>query len=327
MNARKLLGVLVVGAGLWFLVSVFGPGGKPPAPPTTFRSSEACKTCHAQEYEAWQASHHSISWTNPAVRFLSNDFANQDCIDCHAPRPVFVTGIGERVLPRATRRQEGVDCLSCHELPDGRMAGTITDPNAPCRPVERLDLLRPDFCSGCHNQHKTVDQWRESDWPSRGKDCLECHMPHLDANPGGKRDHRFPGGDVLAMVQSAVELRGVREDGQWVVELDNVGAGHAFPTDERSRAADVFWRPAADHDDALAWRHLHRMRAPYRTETDLPTTLLEANELRRLPIEDEDARGAIEVALFYKRSPYWEDPDAPDPEREAILVHRIELTP
>ena len=135
---RSVLGVVAVAAGLWFLYAVFGPDAAPVAEAKSFTSSEQCAECHRQQYDEWNGSQHSISWTNPRVRFLSNDFANQDCIDCHAPRPVFVTGLGERVLPRTARRHEGVDCIACHQLPEsegGGMAGTVSDPRAACRPV------------------------------------------------------------------------------------------------------------------------------------------------------------------------------------------------
>ena len=328
---KTLLGCILALCGAWFLFSVYRSEPEwdeieSPAGPRVFTSSRECQECHAEVYAEWEGSQHAMSWNNPAVRERSNDFSNQDCIDCHAPRPIFVTGVGERVLPRATRRSEGVDCLSCHLLPDGRMAGTITNDRAPCRPVERLDLTRPEFCAGCHNQHKTVDQWRESEWPDRSQDCLDCHMPYPGGDSNLPRTHAFPGGNVLAMVKEAVALRGLQEDGKWFVEIENVGAGHSFPTDERSRASDLFWRPLGS-TEAADWRHLHRMRSPYRTETDIPETLLFAHEIRRFPIEGEGAEGPIEVALFYMRKPYWQDPETPDPEREAQLVHRIELEP
>jgi hypothetical protein len=51
------------------------------------------------------------------------------------------------------------------------------------------------------------------------------------------------------------------------------------------------------------------------------------HETRAIPLDAEGAAGAVEVALFYKLSPYYEDPERPDPEREARLVQRIELVP
>jgi hypothetical protein len=331
MNGSRIIaGIAVAILGLWFLVSVFLPDAPEAGPARSFTSSRQCQECHPEPYAEWEASQHAIAWTNPQVRFLSNDFAIKDCIACHAPRPVFVVGVAERVLPRENRRREGVDCITCHQLPDGGMAGTISDPRAACQPTERIELTRPEFCAGCHNQHKTVDQWRDSEWPARGKDCLSCHMPHRNGDPNAGRDHRFLAGHDLPTLVSAVELRGRRKgEGEgWVVELENNGAGHAFPTDQRSRAADLFWRPLpADGAAPESWRHLHRIRDPYRTETDIPSTLLHSGETRSFTIPDAPAGGAIEVALFYKGSPYWDDPQGPDPDREATLLHRIILRP
>jgi hypothetical protein len=341
-GARGIALALLALALLWFLVTVFGSGEQEVAPARTFTSSEQCRECHPTEFAEWEESSHSVSWTNPRVRLLSNDFTNQDCIDCHAPRPVFETGIGQRVLMRMERRPEGVDCITCHQLPakpdgtDGGMAGTTTSTTAACRPVARLELSRPDFCAGCHNQHKTVDQWRESEWAHEGADCLTCHMPVREGDTTRARSHRFPGGDDLAMLQSAVELRGARSGDGWTIEIENVGAGHAFPTDERSRTSDVFWRPLpAEGGEAGRWRHLHRIRDPYRDEVDIVSTLLHAGETRTLTLDASvapEATGAVEVVLFYMRSPYFSDIDSadpllPDPEEEATEVHRIELVP
>lgn len=340
---KKILGFVVVVLAGWLLITLVAPRGDA-EPARIFKSSTDCRACHTAIFDEWEASHHAMSWVNPAVRFLSNDFAKEDCIDCHAPRPLFETGLGERVLPRATRRMEGVDCISCHQLPahpdgtPGGMAGGIQSDQAPCKPEERRELAQPDFCSSCHNQHLTVDQWRGSSFatgPDR-KDCNDCHMPIVKDADGQHRSHRFPGGDVLEMVQRAVTLEGAAKDGAWQVTLTNVGAGHSFPTDERSRAADLFWRPLAEAGASPAeWRHMHRMRSPYRDEVDVPETLLAADEARVLLVTTESEGAgdpvptsqAIEVALFYKRSPYWLDPERPDPDQEAQLVTRVELRP
>jgi hypothetical protein len=85
----------------------------------------------------------------------------------------------------------------------------------------------------------------------------------------------------------------------------------------------VFWRPKGE----TAWRWLYRFRSPYRHEVELTDTLLPAHATHTLRIEDENAGGALEVALFYKLTPYWKTPAAPDPEAEAKLVHRVELLP
>ncbi len=328
---RWLAGTLVLAGAAWLLFALFVAPGARPVAARSFDSSRQCQDCHAAPYAEWQGSWHAQSWTDPEPRKLSDDFANADCIDCHAPRPVFETGLGQRVLPRAARRVEGVDCLSCHLLPDGSVAGTIENPAAPCRPVQRRELVQPEFCAPCHDQHGTVQQWKASRFAAAGpgfRSCVDCHMPFRGGDPGSGRDHTMHGGHDPELLRAAVALRGAREDGRWVIELENVGAGHNFPTDERSRAADIFWRPLAAEGAAPGpWRHLHRFRNPYRYEVGLEDTELPAGASLRLPIEDAGASAGIEVALFYKLSPYWSDPQAPDPEREATEVHRLRLEP
>lgn len=325
MRIRPIVGSLVALLALGLLWLVFRPEPAA-AEPRAFTSSRECIACHVEPGAEWEGSWHAQSWNDPDVRALSNDFANADCIDCHAPRPVFETGVGARVLPRSARRAEGVDCITCHLLPEssaGTVAGTIDAPSAPCRPVATTDLARAEFCASCHDQHQTVQQWRASRWAAEGIDCVDCHMPYRDGDPSRGRDHTMHGAHSLELLRQAVELRAAREGSGIVVEVENVGAGHHFPTDERSRAADVFWRPlATDGDEPVAWRHLHRFRSPYRDETGVEDTLLPAHETRRVTIEDAPA-GAVEVALFFKLTPYWEDPRHPDPEREARRMFTV----
>lgn len=324
---RATFGLALVGVTIWVLTMIFAPT-RGEAAAQTFTSSLQCMDCHAEVYAEWEGSSHANSWVNPDVRALSNDFSNTDCIDCHAPRPIFETGVGKRVLPRSSRRNEGVDCIACHLLPDGHIAGTFDDPRASCRPVAKVDLTREEYCAGCHDQHQTVQQWRGSRYAEQGIGCIECHMPYRDGDPGRGRDHRCLGGHDLDMVKSAVDLRGRRDGERWVVELENVGAGHSFPTDERSRAADLFWRPlAGPGEEPGPWQQFYRFRSPYRHEVGIVDNLLLVHETRDIPLEAEGADGPVEVALFYKLSPYYEDPERPDPEREARLVHSIELRP
>jgi len=293
-------------------------------------------TCHEQVFAEWQDSWHARSWIDPDVRApsQSNNFQNKDCIDCHAPRPVFETGVGNRVLPRSSRRSEGVDCIACHLLPDGRVAGTIDNPNVACRPVATVSLQREDYCGVCHNQHKTVDQWRTTAWAERGEGCLFCHMPFRDGNPNRGRHHGMPGGHDLGLVSQAVTLEAQRTEVGVQVHVSNVAAGHAYPTDERSRASDLWWRPVSATGEELAWRHLHRIRDPYRWEVDVPSTLLLPDEKRELLIDGPDSEGALEVLLVYKLTPFYRDPvsgephtlaEVRDPLSDSQEVHRVRV--
>src|SRR5690349_4956978 len=202
LRAKQVAAVALVASAVGLLALIYQ---SPPAPAQSraFLSSEQCAACHAQVFAEWKESWHSRSWSDPDVLALSNDFANSDCIDCHAPRPVFETGIGQRVLPRTTRRAEGVDCIACHLLPDGgagTVAGTLDDASAACKPVSVRDLAQPEFCGVCHDQHKTVQQWKETDYAKRGVGCMDCHMPFRGGDPNRGRDHTLHGAHEIALV-------------------------------------------------------------------------------------------------------------------------------
>lgn len=328
---RIVLGLILLAAAGWLGWALFITPPTPPAPARAFTSSKQCQECHTTAYAEWEVSWHAQAWTDPEPRKLSNDFSNTDCIDCHAPQPVFETGLGNRVLPRATRRVEGVDCIACHQLANGGMAGTITNPTPPCRPQEQRDLVQAEFCAPCHNQHGTVQQWQATPFAQAGpgfRTCIDCHMPYREGDPSKGRDHTMAGGHDMDLVRSAVELRARREAGKVVVEIENVGAGHNYPTDDRSRASDLFWRPlAAAGATPEAWRHLYRFRNPYRYEVGLENTELAYGKTLEVEVDDAAAAGTIEVALFFKTTPYWSDPEHPDPEGEAHLVRRVEVAP
>jgi hypothetical protein len=325
VNPRAALGLFVVvgaGAALFALFQPGVPGGEP----ARVGGSARCRACHAEVYAEWESSWHARSWTDPEVRRLSSDFANEECLPCHAPRPVFETGLEERVLPRTTSLEEGVDCLACHGssgADETRVVGTVERLDVACKPRLEADLSRPIFCATCHNQHQTVTEWMMTRYAAQGIGCIECHMPYREGDPARGRDHRMLGGHSLELLQAAVELRAWRENGRVLVQVENVGAGHNFPTDERSRAADVFWRPALSEPGE--WRFLYRFRSPYRDEPDVVQSALPPHAKLQIPLDDPKAGDAIEVALFYKLTPYWIERTRPDPEKEALLVERVLL--
>src|SRR6185436_1126963 len=148
-----------------------------------------------------------------------NDFANEECRACHAPQPVFATGLDQRVLARAARREDGVDCLACHALDDpldgtveGRVAASVERPDAPCRPRLVAALSTTAFCATCHNQHQTITEWVVTRYAAEDIDCIDCHMPFRGGVRERGRDHTMPGGHSLEVLRAAVDLRARRED-------------------------------------------------------------------------------------------------------------------
>ena len=325
MRAAALLALTLAVLGFLALFVVL----KPPAAPEALElvSSRQCLECHPGVAAEWQESHHAYAFENPEVRKLSNDFRNEECLACHAPRPVFQFELGERVLARAADRALGVDCLSCHALPGGGVATTNPAPSltAPCRPQTRARLASADNCGACHNQHGTVDQWkaapeRVDGKPFKGQNCLHCHMPEV-FREGGRQgaDHRFLASHDLESLQKAVEVSGGwGGEAPWV-SVTNVGAAHNFPTDERSRAADVQvrWRTVDGWGD---WVHVWRMRDPYRDEVDLTNTQLPARETWRSELEPPAGAVRGEARLLYRTNPFL-------PDDESAEVARVPLDP
>ena len=344
---RILAGIVLLALVGLVLFKVMGPSPKAaPTPEGGFVNSQQCMECHPQVFEEWAGSQHSQSWINPEVRDRSGDFSNTDCIDCHAPQDLFATGPGKRALPRADRRADGVDCLSCHRIPEedgGGMAGTLTNTQAACRPQVRRELARAEFCGSCHNQHQTVDQWQASRFAQPGpdyKDCRDCHMPPRTGAGAMGRSHSMHGGHDMELIRSGLRFdaqRDATEPARILVELENHTIGHAYPTDERSRASDIFWRVTPSDPDATGdWQHLYRIRDPYRHEVDLPRTLVDAGETLRvdLMLPTEAQTKDIQVALYYKRSPHYRDPktgearpieEVRNPLEDAKLVFQVSV--
>ncbi|MEZ6019748.1 MAG: hypothetical protein R3F17_06490 [Planctomycetota bacterium] len=156
-----------------------------------------------------------------------------------------------------------------------------------------------------------MDQWRASRFAVQGpdfKDCRDCHMP--ERPDGSGRNHTMHGGHDMELIRSALRLDAQRlASGEIQVSVENFGVGHSFPTDERSRASDLFWREVpTDPETAGGWHHLYRFRSPYRSEVDIePTLLRSGHDLHRRICRRKRAAARSQVALFYKLTPYFRD--------------------
>lgn len=298
-----------------------------------WQSSAQCKACHEDVYAEWHGSHHQIAFTNPEVRALSDDFKKEECMDCHLPRPLAVTGFGKRTLPRRTHFDEGVSCITCHLGADGGILGRHDRPDVPCRPRASAEFLAVDACASCHNQHGTTDQWRESHWAAQGTDCSACHMPAVDrrradgsVRPG--RKHVYAGAHDAETLRQAGRFEVARDGGDVVLTLTNVGAGHNFPTEERHRAVDILYRFAGADGAPLApaWQRAWRFRQPYRDEAEpinpgnapSENTQLPAGAAKALRVPIPAGARAVEARLWYRLTPFVGDDDP----RSTLLEHR-----
>jgi nitrate/TMAO reductase-like tetraheme cytochrome c subunit len=248
-SIRYLVAILVLAAviaGGYFLAAEPTPNAEAQDEGVRFTRSEQCAGCHSEIYEEWKESWHGQAYTDQDVLDLSQNFQDEQCISCHAPVPIWQVGVGERVVERREHREDGVDCISCHLMPDGRVAGVRGLVDAPCRPVVADKLPTAQFCAGCHNQHWTVDEFMASRW-SETHTCNTCHMPRENraiADNGPVREgvatHRFEGGHYLWMLRKAATVKTEVRDGRLYVRVTNSGAGHKMPTDARHRSFNLY---------------------------------------------------------------------------------------
>ncbi|MSR47697.1 MAG: hypothetical protein EXS13_11645 [Planctomycetes bacterium] len=350
--------LLLFGGALFFLQTGGNGGAAAGVAPLDLSTSDSCRDCHADIWAEWQSSFHAQSFTDPLVlaKEQSNNFRNQACIPCHAPEPVFETGLGKvRVIERVTQRERGVDCLSCHRAFGAVVGPAMRSPgaaNAPCAPIGDAQLASPALCAPCHNQHNTVDEWESSRYPATGVTCLDCHMQPVERkNADGRvrrgRSHRFPGGHDLETLQKAATIEAAvarSDDGsrRLVVRLTNSGAGHNYPADARHRALDLVVTLIQQDGVLLPPRdggrgygrergtERRRFRNPYREETERLTnrelfgrenTQIGSGETITFEVPfDPAAVASARVELIYKLTPIQTDDEGVRVHDQVILL-------
>ena len=238
MTARIVPAVgLAAFCALLAYVALSPEGKVMPTAPAIDQSSASpadCGRCHPDIYAQWRASQHALAWRDPVVVDLSQGFDKPECIPCHAPQPVFKTeGFG--VPPaRATARDSGVDCLTCH-LGKSGLIGPRGNPTAPCRPAAEPRLGQSVACKPCHSSHGLYSEWQASSFAAAGVQCQGCHMPgaRRPARPGRPArqiaQHSFAGGHSIDMVRRAASVQAQVQHGQVVVSVVNRQAGHNIP--------------------------------------------------------------------------------------------------
>jgi hypothetical protein len=359
---RVALGVLAAACGGLVLWAALGGGGAsapvPPAPPgpaaapgpsaapetrpaepgrLSFTHPSQCKQCHPEVWEEWAPSMHARATADPEARALSDNFKTAECVSCHAPQPIHSTPLGGRVFERSGRWETGVDCLSCHLLPDGGVAAARDVPGAPCAPRRTPTLREAITCKGCHEQHGLVSEWEtlfSKPDPAKGallaqgrpETCLDCHMkpvarpPGADGKPRTGVDHRSPGGHSVEMLRSGVTLDARIEGRTVVASITNSGVGHRAPADSRHRSFNV-WITATTaggvkvHDRVEVIECRMYYRTPPRENTNLrPGETATA----RLDLP-EGIQGTVVVELVFALNPFKKE------RREVHAVHRLEL--
>ncbi|MCU0723001.1 MAG: cytochrome c family protein, partial [Planctomycetes bacterium] len=234
-------GALAAGAAVLFRPKPpAGPAADAPvirAPGGAFRAESCrdCRSCHPRQWAEWSSSRHAAAWTNPLLNaFAELSLGIDDCVKCHAPAPVLVTGASGLPRERSRERETGVDCLTCHQAAGG-IAGPRGNPAAPCMATARAELRGSAACKGCH---RTIGlDWEESPAAAQGLHCGDCHMPEREKAPGAPagRSHDPRGGHDPSMLRRGLALEARIEGREAVVSVAHRLAGHNVPGERHFR--------------------------------------------------------------------------------------------
>jgi len=184
-----------------------------------FDDPTVCKGCHAEIYNQWDGSMHSIAYTDP-VYLKEEEMASRDtdgltdtyCARCHTPIGVLageVPPIGLENLSEISKK--GIQCDFCHSVDkstgigngafvvstDGIKRGPYDDSKSPYHGSMFSDLhTKSEFCGMCHDVNhpvtgipieETYTEWKEGPYNSTTQ-CQDCHMTpgitHFETNPG-----------------------------------------------------------------------------------------------------------------------------------------------
>ena len=207
----------------------------------------SCARCHDEIAAEWQSSLHRHAWQNDYFR---RSYANETkaiCRGCHEP------SADPSAEPSLAAREVGVGCTTCHVA----TAGIVGSRPLPARPGGHVvlgdaRLATPAACGGCHDfpfpddadgagprQQDTLGEHRRS--AAAEKPCQGCHMPLAASRAGGEHhDHTFRVQGDRAMLARAVRVTSATlEDGKLTLSLAPGEIGHAFPTGDVFRRAEV----------------------------------------------------------------------------------------
>lgn len=200
-----------------------------------------CNMCHPAAADEWKESAHRKAWDDPWFVKLSDGHKKAECLGCHAPDGIHLTGIGKEPEVRESVQSSGVDCAACHRDADDKSHGTQGRQSPDHEVVKDEKMGTVEMCGSCHAKHGTVAEFQASEFGKDPKACVTCHMPTVerpiakDGKPGTAHVHSFKGTDNKELVQQGLELKAEAAGDELVVTLTSKRVGHKVPTGEQSK--------------------------------------------------------------------------------------------
>lgn len=161
LGASFLIVVLTISVTLiWPASSLGSDGGDGDSVFTTsglYRSPQACRGCHQEEYEDWSTTTHAQASFDPVFQVYLQQVAQPgECFACHS------TGYNANTGRFALA---GVTCEACH------------GPYRSGHPQESMTIATAeDLCGTCHTH--TLLEWQSSRHGEAGITCVDCHEVH-----------------------------------------------------------------------------------------------------------------------------------------------------
>jgi DmsE family decaheme c-type cytochrome len=161
--------------------------------------TEACKDCHASEYESWSKSRHWATSNN-----TRGGPAKQGCEACHGPGADHVANPADTsklfLFTKATPKAVNAQCLGCHAsgTQQRHVINSLHSRNdiscTSCHSAHHSETSQfllvksqPALCYGCHQQQRAQFSMPFRHRVNEGLiQCSDCHNPH-----GTERPHQL----------------------------------------------------------------------------------------------------------------------------------------
>jgi len=261
-----------------------------------------CQVCHRDEAIEWAKSGHAKAWTSEAFALTTNNRSQKECLSCHAPDKILVTGFGKEPKLRSEMVELGVDCVACHQDANDAQHGKVGRVTDAHPTVKNEKFASVEMCASCHAKFGTVDEWKQTKWANDPESCAHCHMPKVvrkiaitSQKETETYAHTFLGAHP-DMFKKGVKVETSVSGDNLVVKLTSVEVGHNFPTGIDHVVAIVDIRLLSDGQEVL--KH-QTMLADDRARGG-SNTRLKPGETREIVVPLQGKKGEAVVRILHK---------------------------